>query len=176
MAIKEEKAVNDLLEFYPVKSGDFFFVPMEQFIIGSGVLLAEVQQRCGVTYRVWDWTRKGLDGKPRELHIDKAMEVINFDDLNNEKRNFRFKENVFEEDEVELADHPDFHFKLFKNIKTVRPSGNVPNGLINFSKEEVQIEQGSEKISLNYLECALIKDLNANLSLQGKEISIGQVY
>ena len=58
--------------------------------IGKGVLLLEVQQSCGVTYRVWDWNRMDLNGEPRELHIQKAMDVINFDPSQNTKKYFQY--------------------------------------------------------------------------------------
>jgi mannose-6-phosphate isomerase len=45
--------------------------------IGPGLLVYEVQQSCSITYRLYDWDRLGLDGMPRPLHIDKAMQVLN---------------------------------------------------------------------------------------------------
>ena len=48
--------------------------------IGEGLLLSEIQQSSDVTYRVYDWGRVGLDGKPRQLHMDQAMEVLDFGD------------------------------------------------------------------------------------------------
>ena len=42
-------------------------------------MLAEVQQSSGITYRVWDWNRVDSKGAPRELHINKSLDVINFD-------------------------------------------------------------------------------------------------
>jgi mannose-6-phosphate isomerase len=47
--------------------------------IGAGVLLAEIQQMSDATFRIDDWGRKGPDGKPRELHLEQAMESIDFD-------------------------------------------------------------------------------------------------
>ncbi len=60
----------------PVKPGDTFFIPAGTLhAIGGGMLIAEVQQNSNVTYRVYDYNRKGTDGKPRPLHIEKALEV-----------------------------------------------------------------------------------------------------
>lgn len=62
----------------PVKSGDVAFIASGTLhAIGKGILLAEVQQSCNTTYRVFDYNRTGLDGKPRQLHIDKAVDVTN---------------------------------------------------------------------------------------------------
>jgi mannose-6-phosphate isomerase len=48
--------------------------------IGKGLLLCEIQQSSDITYRVYDWGRLGLDGRPRPLHVEEAMEVLSFDD------------------------------------------------------------------------------------------------
>lgn len=75
--VKKGKDVDKLLNFYPAKKGDFFFVPAGTIhAIGAGVFLIEVQQSSGITYRFWDWERVGLDGKKRELHIEKALAVL----------------------------------------------------------------------------------------------------
>ncbi|MBT5094403.1 MAG: hypothetical protein HOM21_09190, partial [Halobacteriovoraceae bacterium] len=75
--------------------------------------LAEVQQNSGVTYRVWDWNRLDDQGNSRELHIQKAMDVINFESAFNKKENFDFKQNLFrQQGKIELVDHPDFHLDI----------------------------------------------------------------
>ncbi|MDR0886202.1 MAG: class I mannose-6-phosphate isomerase [Clostridiales Family XIII bacterium] len=75
-------ADNTLLEILnkvPVKPGDAFFIEAGTIhAIGAGALIAEIQQNSNVTYRVYDFGRMGPDGKPRELHVDKALEVSNF--------------------------------------------------------------------------------------------------
>ena len=86
--------------------------------IGKGVLLLEVQQSCGVTYRVWDWDRMDLNGEPRELHIQKAMDVINFDPSQNTKKYFQYSDKGFSEThEYEMATHQDFSFKMVEGKK-----------------------------------------------------------
>lgn len=60
-----------------VKKGDVFFISAGTLhAIGGGILLAEVQQNCNTTYRVYDYNRK-VNGKPRELHVEKALDVTN---------------------------------------------------------------------------------------------------
>ena len=66
----------------PVKSGDFINVPAGSLhAILGGLLIAEIQQNSNTTYRVYDWNRVGKDGRPRELHVDQALDVINFDQV-----------------------------------------------------------------------------------------------
>ena len=61
-----------------VKPGDVAFISSGTLhAIGKGILLAEVQQSCNTTYRVFDYNRTGLDGNPRELHVEKAVDVTN---------------------------------------------------------------------------------------------------
>ena len=62
-----------------VKAGDFVWLPAGTVhAIGPGIVLAEVQQNSDVTYRVYDWGRVGLDGKPRALHVADALRATNF--------------------------------------------------------------------------------------------------
>ncbi len=62
------------LQFMNVKMGDVIFVPAGTVhAIGPGILLYELQQTSDTTYRLYDWDRPGLDGKPRELHIEKGL-------------------------------------------------------------------------------------------------------
>lgn len=76
---RQRIADNTLLEVcnrVPVHKGDVFFIDAGTLhSIGGGILLAEIQQNSNTTYRVYDYGRLGKDGKPRALHIDKALEV-----------------------------------------------------------------------------------------------------
>jgi len=62
--------------------GQSIFIPSGRLhAIGAGFLIHEIQQNSDTTYRVFDWNRPGLDGKPRQLHVDKSMASIDFDDF-----------------------------------------------------------------------------------------------
>ena len=76
-AIKNNNLIS-LLNKIEVKPGDAFYIPAGTIhAIGGGILLAETQQNSNITYRVYDYNRLGQDGKPRELHINKALDVMN---------------------------------------------------------------------------------------------------
>lgn len=69
----------DLLERIPVNSGDAIFVPSKTVhTIGRGMVLCEIQQNSDITYRVFDFNRRDPNGNLRELHIEKAVDVIRF--------------------------------------------------------------------------------------------------
>src|SRR5438045_243203 len=66
----------------PVKAGDAMFLPSGRVhALGGGLVIFEIQQNSDTTYRVFDWNRVGLDGKPREVHIEQSLASINFDDF-----------------------------------------------------------------------------------------------
>ncbi len=73
----EDGTVEEQLNFVDVKKGDVFFIPSGLVhAIGAGILLAEIQQNSNITYRVYDYNRRGKDGKLRELHVEDALNVI----------------------------------------------------------------------------------------------------
>lgn len=75
----EDGSICDVLAKHEVHAGDVFFLPAGRVhAIGGGILLAEVQQSSDVTYRIFDYGRLGLDGKPRELHTELAAQALDF--------------------------------------------------------------------------------------------------
>ena len=72
----ENNTLLEVTESVPVKKGDVFFIRSGTLhAIGKGILIAEIQQNSNTTYRIYDYGRVGKDGKPRELHIEKALDV-----------------------------------------------------------------------------------------------------
>ncbi|REJ73765.1 MAG: mannose-6-phosphate isomerase [Planctomycetota bacterium] len=78
-AALSENRLEECLHSLPVRSGDAVFVPAGTVhAIGEGIMLAEVQQSSDLTFRLYDWGRMGSDGRPRPLHIEQAMQCIDF--------------------------------------------------------------------------------------------------
>lgn len=76
--VQQDKIV-DVLADYPVKPGDVFFLPAGRIhAIGGGCYIAEIQQTSDITYRIYDYGRLGLDGKPRQLHTQEAKDAIDY--------------------------------------------------------------------------------------------------
>jgi mannose-6-phosphate isomerase len=75
-------SVAECFHHVPVKSGDVMFLPSGRVhAIGSGNVIFEIQQNSDTTYRVFDWNRVGLDGRPRDLHVEQSLASIDFNDF-----------------------------------------------------------------------------------------------
>ena len=72
-------SITEVLARHEVKSGDVFYIPSGRVhAICGGIMLAEVQQSSDVTYRIYDYNRPGMDGKPRELHTKLAAQALDY--------------------------------------------------------------------------------------------------
>lgn len=91
--LKEGNETNLLNTDY-VKKGDTYLVPAGRIhAIGKGVLLAEIQETSDITYRVSDWNRKDIHGNMRELHVDLALDAIDYSAKSNYKAEYIKKKN-----------------------------------------------------------------------------------
>jgi len=71
--------LGDILRRVPVEAGQTYYLPAGTLhAIGAGIILFETQQASDLTYRIFDWNRVGSDGKPRELHVQKAADVLDY--------------------------------------------------------------------------------------------------
>lgn len=90
-----EKTLCDHLQFIPVKRGDCYFIPSGTIhAIGKGCLICEIQQNSNITYRVYDYGRKGSDGKERELHVNKALDVTRLEKYTPQALDIPTKEGI----------------------------------------------------------------------------------
>jgi len=79
LAALAKRSLEDLLQTYGVEERETYFIPAGTLhTVGPGMILCEVQQYSDLTYRVYDYGRVDAQGKPRELHVEKALEVIQF--------------------------------------------------------------------------------------------------
>ena len=78
----ETAGVETALHEIPVHTGESIFIPSGRLhAIGAGNVIIEIQQNSDTTFRVFDWNRTGLDGKPRALHIAESLASIDFEDF-----------------------------------------------------------------------------------------------
>ena len=119
----ENNTVENTLNYVPVKKGDVFFIPSGLVhAIGAGILLAEIQQNSNITYRVYDYNRKGKDGKPRELHVSDALNVI-VNRTQSEIEKIQFSTNV--KNDTSLASCEYFKVDKFSIYKACEFSTSV---------------------------------------------------
>ena len=87
--------ITDVLHDYKVAPGDVFFLPAGRIhSIGSGSFIAEIQQTSDITYRIYDFGRLGLDGKPRELHTELAKAAIDYTVYPDYRTEYRKEKNL----------------------------------------------------------------------------------
>ena len=78
----EQANLDACLHSIEASRGQSIYIPSGRLhAIGGGFLIHEIQQNSDTTYRVHDWNRMGLDGQPRELHIEESMKCIDFEDV-----------------------------------------------------------------------------------------------
>lgn len=88
----KNNTLTDVVKSVKVKKGDVFFIKSGTLhAIGKGIIIAEIQQNSNTTYRIYDYGRVGIDGNPRELHIEKAIEVTDlFPAITNTENNTEY--------------------------------------------------------------------------------------
>ncbi len=113
----ENGTLENLLKFYPVSKGDTFMIPAGTVhAIGKGVLLAEIQEASDITFRIFDWNRVDENGNSRELHIEEALDVIDFEENNAE---FKIQHNKILNKTVKLVSSQYFNTNLLELDTTI---------------------------------------------------------
>ena len=103
--------ITDVLADHPVKAGDVFYLPAGRVhAICGGILLAEVQQSSDVTYRIYDYNRPGMDGKPRELHTELAAKALDY----HVEKNYRTEYADTDNRAVQIIDTPYFDVRVME--------------------------------------------------------------
>jgi mannose-6-phosphate isomerase len=78
----DKGSVAELVHWHPTRADRFILLPSGRLhAIDAGNVIFEIQQNSDTTFRVFDWNRLGLDGKPRELHVQESLQSIDFDDF-----------------------------------------------------------------------------------------------
>ncbi|GGH02974.1 mannose-6-phosphate isomerase [Polaribacter pacificus] len=91
----EEHRLTEILNIDKVVKGDVYFIPTGRVhAIGAGVLLAEIQQTSDITYRIYDWDRKDSEGNSRELHLNAALDAIDYSSQESYKTDYLKEENT----------------------------------------------------------------------------------
>ena len=112
----EEGRITEVLADHKVAPGDVFFLPAGRIhAICGGCYLAEIQETSDITYRIFDYNRPGLDGKPRQLHTQEAKDVIDYKVYPSYKTEYERREN----EEMEVVSCPYFTTSVFELSEAV---------------------------------------------------------
>ena len=105
----EDGTITEALARHEVKTGDVFYIPAGRVhAICGGILLAEVQQSSDVTYRIFDYNRPGMDGKPRELHTELAAKALDYKVYEEYRTEYTIKESS----SSKVIDSPFFNVRV----------------------------------------------------------------
>ena len=103
--------ITEVLADHPVKAGDVFYLPAGRVhAICGGIMLAEIQQSSDVTYRIFDYNRPGMDGKPRQLHTELAAKALDY----NVESNYRTEYIETDNRAVQIIDSPYFDVRVIE--------------------------------------------------------------
>ena len=106
--------ITEVLADHQVKAGDVFYLPAGRVhAICGGIMLAEVQQSSDVTYRIYDYNRPGMDGKPRELHTEQASRALDY----HVEENYRTEYIDSANKAVQIIDTPFFDVRVMETSK-----------------------------------------------------------
>lgn len=156
--------VEALLEFYPVKPGDAFFIPAGTVhAIGKGVLLTEIQQSSDITYRIFDWNRKDGNGLSRELNTAEAEDALYF----GTQTTFKIDYSTEKEKTNSVIDCDQFKVNVMDfSLPVEKVYAKIDSFIIYIcidGKVRIQLEDSTETMQKG--ECVLVPGIATNLQL-----------
>jgi len=164
-------SLKEILNHEAVVPGDIYYMPAGRVhAIGSGVLLAEIQQTSDVTYRIYDWDRTDDQGNPRELHTDLALDAIDFSFHSQYKTPYQALKNST----VTAVDSPFFTTGVIKLDQPVEKDFNLIDSFVIYMCMEgsAGIAYGKgEVVNIKKGETVLIPSDLKNLALIPSEAS-----
>lgn len=172
----KEGTLVEMMNFEPVEKGDVLFMPTGRVhTLGPGIVLAEIQQTSDMTYRIYDWGRVGTDGQPRELHIDHALNVMDFRWHDQYKTHYPDQPNST----VQLADCPYFTTQYMQFDQPMDKDYNKIDSFVIYMCMEGRVElcypgleQGSDSETLNKGDSILVPAAIKEISLVPIEKSV----
>lgn len=168
----QEGTVADCFHRVKVKKGDAMFLPSGRVhAIGAGLVIFEVQQNSDTTYRVFDWNRAGLDGKPRPLHRRESLESIDFTDFEPGLVNAPFtKTNGLRK--RALTESPLFQVEEWElPADSTHPLTPGKMEIIGLISGKVDIEDSGSRVSLSAGQFSLVPASAKRASVRAAEAS-----
>ena len=149
--------ITEVLADHKVKAGDVFYLPAGRVhAICGGILLAEVQQSSDVTYRIYDYNRPGMDGKPRELHTELAARALDY----HVEANYRTEYVESSNKAIQIIDTPYFDVRVIEMSKPFhRDMMKYDSFVISMCMEGdclIRVRSTNDEITLRQGYCTLI--------------------
>jgi mannose-6-phosphate isomerase len=137
-----------LLNIEKAEYGDAFFTPAGRIhAIGAGTVLVEIQQTSDITYRIYDWDRKDEKGKSRDLHIDMALDAIDYKATGKNK----ITKELSPDKTVNLVSCPHFHTNILQFSSPIRKDYNIIDSFVIYICIEGELiihwEKGAEIVT-----------------------------
>lgn len=166
----------DRLGSYEVTAGDCFFIPAGRIhAIGAGLVVAEVQQTSDITYRIYDYHRKGPDGKERQLHTDLALDAVDFTVQSDARTHYIARLNQA----VTAVQCPFFTVNVLELQGAVHRNLQEQKSFVVYmcAKGQAELECAGHKLPLQTGETILIPARCAdNILLQAQQAKLLEVY
>jgi mannose-6-phosphate isomerase len=172
-----EGTLESILNYEKVKSGDIFNIPAGRVhAIGSGILLAEIQQTSDLTYRIYDFNRKDDEGNLRELHTELALKAIDFKKYDSYKTDYLKEKNKT----ITAVSTPYFNTNVIHFNVPVEKDFNFIDSFVIYMCTEGEVELNyhqSEKLVMKKGETVLVPAELKNISLiPKKESNLLEIY
>ena len=160
----EKKRLEEVLNFQSVKKGDVFYTPSGRIhAIGPGILLAEIQQSADLTYRIYDWDRVDAQGKSRELHVQEALDAIDYSQVEDARTSYVHKHN----ETISLAENKYFTTGLLQLDNPISKNYESLDSFVIYVVTEgsLQIHWGDQSMDVAMGEVVLIPNALKELEL-----------
>ena len=161
--------VTECFHRVPVRAGDTMFLPSGRVhAIGAGLVIFEIQQNSDTTYRVFDWHRVGLDGKPRELHVEQSLASIDFADFEPHLVMEKFagdgkyrsrqlvRHDLFEVDSIEMME----------GTRAALPKKKLQ--ILTVTRGKIEVQSGTDTVILDAGHFCLIPAALENVEMNAK--------
>ncbi len=146
----ENNTILDVCNFVNVKKGDVFFIEAGTLhAICEGIVIAEIQQNSNITYRIYDYQRVDANNNPRELHIDKALQVTDLSAVKNSDftPDLLQKTENFEEYMLSKCEYFEvYKYNIFSKVKFSCDSNSFNSLLITEGEFELEYKDNSLKL------------------------------
>ena len=165
-ALVAKNKFESVLKIHESNKGDIFFLPSGYVhAIGAGNLLAEIQESSDITYRIYDYNRKGADGKPRELHTDLAKDAIDYKINENSKKTHVPQEETYAE--IAKCEHFTTH-RLFLDGEKILKFDPSSFSVIICIEGEAELEYRNGRMIVARGTTLLIPAVLSEINLKGK--------